>query len=140
MTGGNGKSGSAKDKSKPQEEVDETIPKGGIAYYVRIDEGLAPPVGSAPFNYDYNPKGIMNKPQLLFSDGTVATTTDPTEKEELIKNQINKHKQRLQNNNQEYTESVTSDGNRTVTSSHANDDFQHNDFLNQIRAQDTEAW
>ena len=58
------------------EPEDETIPKGGIAYYVRIDEGLAPPPQSAPFQYDYNPKGIMNKTELLFSDGTVATSSD----------------------------------------------------------------
>ena len=58
------------------EPEDETIPKGGIAYYVRIDEGLMPPPQSAPFQYDYNPKGIMNKSELLFSDGTVVTSTD----------------------------------------------------------------
>ena len=145
VMGGKGNSGSSKKRPSAEEEVDETIPKGGIAYYVRIDEGLAPPVGSAPFNYDYNPKGIMNKPQLLFDDGTVATTTDPAEKEAL-KNQINKQKQRLLNINKEYSETiaqhaVTSDDvNSGATTSQSNHDLkQKNDFLNQILAQDTDA-
>ena len=79
MKGGDGKRRKKPGSGGDSESEDETIPKGGIAYYVRIDEGLEPPTGSAPFHYDYNPKGIMNKPQLVFSDGTVATTSNKVE-------------------------------------------------------------